>query len=184
MKKLFNYVYITRNLLNNKQYIGDHSTNNLNDGYLGSGSIIKNAIKKYGTKNFKKEILENFKTKQKAFDAQEKYINEYNTLSPNGYNISSKGGHQSKGSVSKKTRIKISLGNKGKIGSNKGKKYSKETKEKMSISAKQRGIPEETRIKQKKAVTGKKLSEEHKRKISKSLKNKIVSKETKEKIYN
>jgi len=41
MKKLFNYVYITRNLLNNKQYVGDHSTNNLNDDYLGSGSIIK-----------------------------------------------------------------------------------------------------------------------------------------------
>jgi hypothetical protein len=88
----FYFVYLTTNLINGKQYVGDHSTHNLNDNYLGSGKIIKDAIKKYGIQNFKKEILEQFNTKQEAFNSQEKYIIQYDTLVPNGYNLSPKGG--------------------------------------------------------------------------------------------
>jgi hypothetical protein len=35
-----------------------HSTNNINDSYLGSGLILRRSIRKYGEKNFKREILE------------------------------------------------------------------------------------------------------------------------------
>jgi len=82
----FHYVYITENILNGKKYIGDRSCNCLpeKDYYLGSGIHLKNAKEKYGKENFKKEILELFETKKEAFDAQEKYIKEYNTLTPNG----------------------------------------------------------------------------------------------------
>jgi len=73
--KTFNYVYITTNLINGKQYIGDHSTNNLNDRYLGSGLVLKRSIKKYGKENFERKTLEFFDTKEEAFDAQEKYKN-------------------------------------------------------------------------------------------------------------
>ena len=84
MKYIF--VYITTNLLNGKQYVGDHSTNNLNDGYIGSGyPYFIRAIKEHGKENFKREILEFFDTKEEAFAAQEKYIIQYNTLAPNGY---------------------------------------------------------------------------------------------------
>ena len=37
MSKKYNFVYKTTNLLNNKYYIGVHSTDNLNDGYLELG---------------------------------------------------------------------------------------------------------------------------------------------------
>jgi group I intron endonuclease len=107
--KKLNFVYITTNLINGKQYVGDHSCDDLEkDNYLGSGkTTLLPAIEKYGRENFKREILEFFPTKQEAFDAQEKYINEYNTLSPNGYNISPKGGHGCKDCWSEQSKNKL-----------------------------------------------------------------------------
>jgi hypothetical protein len=46
--KKFHFIYKTTNLLNNKFYIGMHSTSNLKDGYLGSGTHLRYAIRKYG----------------------------------------------------------------------------------------------------------------------------------------
>ena len=53
----YHIIYKTTNLINGKIYVGMHSTDNLNDGYLGSGWILKQAIKKYGKENFKGEVL-------------------------------------------------------------------------------------------------------------------------------
>jgi hypothetical protein len=46
--------------VNGKTYIGKHQTKNLNDGYLGSGKLLRRAIKKYGAENFRKVILHIF----------------------------------------------------------------------------------------------------------------------------
>jgi hypothetical protein len=51
-------IYRTTNLLNNRYYIGMHSTENIDDGYLGSGRRIKAEIKKYGKENFVRDVLE------------------------------------------------------------------------------------------------------------------------------
>lgn len=48
------YVYLTTNLVNNKKYIGQHY-GEVTDSYIGSGSILKKAIEKYGKNNFKKK---------------------------------------------------------------------------------------------------------------------------------
>lgn len=87
MKK-YHVIYKTTNLKNGKYYIGKHSTNNLNDTYLGSGSVLKHAIKKYGKKSFSKTILFVFTDEKAAFDAEnvlvENFLNDpmcYNRVS-------------------------------------------------------------------------------------------------------
>ena len=42
--------------------------------YLGSGKILKDAIKKYGRDNFTVEILENCKTKELLNDREKYWI--------------------------------------------------------------------------------------------------------------
>jgi group I intron endonuclease len=139
------YVYLTTNLVNGKQYIGDHIINfQEKKFYIGSGKpYFKDAVKKYGECNFFKEILEWFETKKEAFDAQEKYISYFCTLVPNGYNISPTGGLGVRGCHSDETKDKIGKSGQGvprphsknhnlKIGlGNKGKTHTEKQNEDM-----------------------------------------------------
>ena len=138
------YNYITTNLLNNKQYIGTHSTSNIDDGYLGSGKLMLRAIKKYGKEGFKREVLCKCETIEEAYVNESIFIEKYNTLQPNGYNISPKGGHGIMGSMAEETKRKISktkmgeknpmYGRLGKDNPNYGKHPSEETRKRMSES--------------------------------------------------
>jgi len=164
---MIHYVYITINLINGKQYIGDHTINpHERNYYIGSGRpYFKNAVKKYGKENFFKEILEWFETREEAFEAQEKYIKQYNTLIPYGYNVSPKGGYGKNNSqLNENSKNKIRI-------KKKGQKHSEESKEKISLNSAHFKYWE-----------GKNLSLETKLKIGLKHKGKIVSEETKEKI--
>jgi group I intron endonuclease len=114
MEKQYIFVYLTTNTINGKQYVGDHSSDTINDEYLGSGYLLKIKLKEYGKENFERKILEFFNNREEAFNAQEKYIKQYNTLAPNGYNLSPKGGHNVKGCFSEETKKKLSISGKGK----------------------------------------------------------------------
>jgi len=46
-EKKYHFIYKTTNLVNKMYYLGAHETNDLNDGYLGSGIYIWKVIKKY-----------------------------------------------------------------------------------------------------------------------------------------
>lgn len=84
-------IYKTTNLLNGKIYVGQHYTS-ADDGYLGSGKILKSAINKYGKENFIRETLEYCNSDD--IDKKEIFwISNLNTTNRDvGYNIA-KGGH-------------------------------------------------------------------------------------------
>jgi hypothetical protein len=68
-------IYQITNLVNNKIYIGAHSTNDLDDDYYGSGINIKRAIEKYGKLSFKKEILYIFETTEEMLLKEKELVN-------------------------------------------------------------------------------------------------------------
>ena len=53
----FYTIYRITNLTNSKTYIGQHMTNNILDGYMGSGTELLKDQREIGIDNFKKEIL-------------------------------------------------------------------------------------------------------------------------------
>lgn len=74
VKKKYYFLYKTTNLVNSKYYIGLHSTDNLEDGYLGSGKLLKRAIEKYGRGSFTREILMFYESFEEAVAAEEDYV--------------------------------------------------------------------------------------------------------------
>ena len=56
-KEKFHFIYKITRKFDNKYYIGMHSTYNIEDGYMGSGILIKESIKEFGVDNHNKEIL-------------------------------------------------------------------------------------------------------------------------------
>lgn len=88
----YHYFYKITNLINDKYYYGIHSTNDLNDGYMGSGKALKAAIKKYGVKNFRKDILKFFSSLEELSEFEKFIVNEDLVNDSNCYNLV-KGGY-------------------------------------------------------------------------------------------
>ena len=147
-------VYITTNLINTKKYIGKDINNNPN--YLGSGTYIKKAIKKYGKKNFKKEILEYCSSKDELWQKEEWWLNfhdvENNSLF---YNKTNKAFGNSGQTIEGKEKISKAR---------KGWKPTDEMKKKMSEGKKgHKMYTDEWRTKISNSLKGKHKSEEFKK---------------------
>ena len=65
-----------------------HKTKDLNDGYVGSGKLLRRAIKKYGADNFVTEILEVYDNEHHMKLAEKIYV----VIDPMSYNLCP-GGH-------------------------------------------------------------------------------------------
>jgi hypothetical protein len=63
-RKKHHVIYKTTCLITDRYYIGMHSTDNLNDGYLGSGKRLWRSIRKHGKENHVYEILEHLLSRE------------------------------------------------------------------------------------------------------------------------
>lgn len=136
-------VYMHRNIINNKVYVGQTGTAvedrwQNGKGYKGC-TLFERAINKYGWDNFEHTILEDNLTRQEVGIAENKFITLYDSTNPEkGYNISTGGesGHVGV-KMSDEARKRMSK-------ARKGKPFSQEHKDKISASLKGRPLSKET----------------------------------------
>jgi hypothetical protein len=76
MSTIYHIVYCTTCIVTKKWYIGVHSTDNLNDGYLGSGKILKRSVEKYGIDNHIKRILFQCNSAEEAYSLEATMVNK------------------------------------------------------------------------------------------------------------
>lgn len=86
--KKYHYFYKITNNINNHFYYGIHSTDDLDDGYMGSGVRLNYAYKKYGIENFSKEILKFFNSREECAEYEAEMVTEQLVHDDNCYNVS------------------------------------------------------------------------------------------------
>ena len=84
---MFHIIYKITNLVNDKIYIGAHSTNDIDDNYMGSGHALRNAQKKYGIENFTKEILHVFDSSDEMYHKEAEIVTESFCDRKDNYNV-------------------------------------------------------------------------------------------------
>lgn len=85
-------IYLRTNLVNGKQYVGqtcdfrkrESQWNCLKARYANQYIVAER--EKYGVENFKCEIIAEVETREDAWELERHYIEELNTVYPNGYN--------------------------------------------------------------------------------------------------
>jgi len=81
------YIYKIVNKVNNRYYIGRHATTNINDGYMGSGKAIINAINKYGKDNFEKHIIAEAFSREDLWELEKQIVDKSVVDDPASYNM-------------------------------------------------------------------------------------------------
>ena len=84
---MYYIVYKITNKINDKIYIGVHKTNDLDDGYMGSGKILKDAKNKHGIENFEKEILYQVEDSELMYLVEKELVDEEFVSRRDTYNI-------------------------------------------------------------------------------------------------
>ena len=89
MKYKYYIVYKTTHVPTKQYYIGMHCTNNLDDGYYGSGEKLKSLISEKGTEDLKRQILAHATNKRQLMALEGFYIDRQNVTDELCLNISS-----------------------------------------------------------------------------------------------
>lgn len=173
-EKKHNYFYKITNLISGKFYYGIHSTNNLDDEYMGSSKYIKKDFDIFGIENFQKEIIVDYPSRKEASDHEVKILTKELLQNPMCYNLSAAGINWKIRYPSEEQKNKTS-------NSLKGRTFTPEHLEKLSKSARKYRTNEEKehlRI----INTGKKHTEKTKHKMSETRKGRVCKLETRKKI--
>lgn len=118
IKNPYGFIYITTNMINGKRYIGQKKFCNGWQTYLGSGTLFRKALKKYGKENFIRDIVAIAYTKEELDNLEIQFIYNYNANDRDKfYNITKGGGG--------------GLGLSGELNGMYGKHHTKEAKEKI-----------------------------------------------------
>jgi len=75
-ERKYNYIYKTTCNVTGRYYIGMHSTDDLNDGYMGSGKRLWNSFNYHGKDNHSMEILEYLPTRKELKKREAELVNE------------------------------------------------------------------------------------------------------------
>ena len=76
-QRKFHYIYkISRTDGSGRYYIGMHSTDDLEDGYFGSGMLLWKSIRKHGKEKHSKEILEFLPSRKELKERERQLVNE------------------------------------------------------------------------------------------------------------
>lgn len=128
-------IYFIQNIINSKFYIGQTSQS-LTRRFLdhcrkqSNCHLLKNAIKKYGSENFKIIELDNANTQKEADSKEIFWIKELKSLVPSGYNLKTGGSAGKHHEITKKKIGRASIGNQY----NKGRKLTNQHKSQISKS--------------------------------------------------
>lgn len=92
MEKKFHLLYRVTNIDTGKEYIGIHSTDCIEDGYMGSGKLLKCDIGIYGVSSFRREVIDLFENREQLLEAEFNHVNEQYLNTANTYNLVYGGG--------------------------------------------------------------------------------------------
>jgi group I intron endonuclease len=141
-------VYQTTNLTNGKIYVGVCRADRTRaDGYLGSGTLIRAAVEKYGPANFERTTLIECETADEAYLIEAAIVDEKWCDREDTYNLKTGG-----------------MGGRGFA-------MSDEAKEKIRQSRLGKPHPPETNAKISESLSGRTLTDEHRKNISEAMKH-------------
>jgi|OM-RGC.v1.013590980 NUMOD3 motif. len=80
-------VYKVTHRASGRYYIGVHQTEDLDDGYLGSGLHVTRAVEKYGREAFEKEILFNYDNPDEMFSKEKELVTLQVVEDPETFNL-------------------------------------------------------------------------------------------------
>ena len=141
--RLYGYIYETTNLINGHKYIGQHTSEEFDPNYKGSGKLLKQAINKYGWDNFSVRMLCPCFSREELDNEEIMAIAYLHAVESDEYYNLSAGGQQGniRGSkLSDATKMRMSRSHKGLLAGDKnpmyGRVHSPETRAKLSKSLK------------------------------------------------
>lgn len=178
---MYYYLYKLTNKINGKIYVGVHQTDDVNDGYMGSGGdLLSRAKAKYGVESFDKCILEFFSSAEEMYAKEREIVNEEFVSRNDNYNVAlgGRGGffHINTEEMKEKYKDQRSKRMSGENNHFYGKTHTEEVKVMLAEKASKQwaGIPKSDEHKRKIAEsnTGKTFSNERKKNISESKKGK------------